>query len=346
MNFPRVSIIILNFNGIKDTIGCLKSLKKCVYPNFEIILVDNGSKNNEGAKLKKLEGGNLRVFVNRKNLGFAGGNNFAIKKIMREGKSKYIYFLNNDTEVEPDFLSHAVIRAETSENIGIVGSLSLQYTNRDFIENAGHDFLNCGDYVPRGRNRPREDFQKSCEVMGACSAGALYRVEALRECGLYDELFFLNYEDVDLSMRCILYGWKCIFEPKSVIYHKLSVSVEKVRDYAINVQGHYNLLRAYFYNTPALVILLNLPFILIRDLAVIFGTLLTGRFWIFRVFIHARMRFLFNLHDIMRERANRMKHKKVSSFYLLRHQKNFLRKYIPYFITFVVKGQRHHYEPR
>ncbi len=344
MNFPRVSIIILNFNGIKDTLDCLKSLKKCAYSNFEVILVDNGSKNNEGTKLKELEVGNLRVFVNKTNLGFAGGNNFAIKRVLREGRSEYIYFLNNDTEVDPKFLAYAVERAESSQKIGIVGSLSLQFYNRDFIENAGHDFLNCGDYVPRSRNKKRGDFQKFCEVMGVCSAGALYKVETLRECGMYDESFFLNYEDADLCMRCILYGWKCVYEPKSVIYHKLSVSVTKSRDYALNVRSQYNLLRTYFYNTPAPVILFNLPFILIRDSTVIFGTLLTGKFWIFRVFMHARMRFLCGLAVALRERKKRMKHKKISSWYLLKHQKNFLNKYISYFIDFILKNKKHHYE--
>lgn len=345
MNFPRVSIIILNYNGLSDTIECLESLRKCTYPNFEIILIDNGSPDTaQATKLSRIRMKNLRVFANKKNLGFAGGNNYGIRRVLREGRSKYIYFLNNDTVVEPDFLTYAMEKAESSPKIGIVGSLSLQYFNRDLIENAGHDFLNCGDYVPRGRNKPRGDFQKACEVMGVCSAGALYKVETLRQCGGYDETFFLNYEDADLCMRCILYGWRCIYEPKSVIYHKLSISVTKFRDYPLNVRGHYNLLRAYFYNTPALVILLNFPFILLRDIAVIFGTLIFLRFQIFSVFIHARMRFLRNLSVILRERNRRMKHKKISSWYLLKHQKNFLNKYVSYFVNFILKNKKHHYE--
>lgn len=345
MNFPRVSIIILNYNGLFDTIECLESLEKCTYPNFEIILIDNGSPDTtQAGKLGQIKMKNLRVFVNKTNLGFAGGNNCGIKKVFAEAKSKYIYFLNNDTTVEPDFLLHVVEAAEKNQQIGIVGSLSLQYFNRDLVENAGHDFLNCGDYVPRGRNKLRGDFQKPCGVMGVCSAGALYKVETLRECGMYDESFFLNYEDADLCMRCILYGWKCFYEPKSVIYHKLSVSVAKFRDYTLNIRGHYNLLKTYFYNTPALVILLNLPFILIRDIAVIFGTIIFLRFQIFNVFIHARLRFLCSLPTILRERKWRMKHRKISSWYLLKHQKNFFNRYISYFIDFILRNKRHHYE--
>lgn len=340
MNFPLISIITINYNGFDDTVECLKSLGECDYPNFEIFLIDNGSGGNQAEKLAKIKMKNLRFFASKKNLGFAGGNNFAIKKVLKEGKSKYIYFLNNDTVVEPDFLGQAVKTAETDPRIGVVASLSLQYFNRDFIENAGHYSLNCGDFVPRGRNLPRGKMQKKCEILGACSAGALYKTETLRQCGLYDESFFLNYEDADLSMRCVLYGWKCVYEPKSVIYHKVNASIKKHRDYVYALRSQQNLLKAYFYNMPAMVVLLDLPFFILRDLAVIFVNTIFLKFQIVKLFLHARFLFLKNLKNVLRERAKRMKHKRVSWWYIFKKQKNFIPFYYKYFVEIILKGRK------
>lgn len=339
-------MIILNFNGLSDTLECLDSLKKCDYPNFEIFLVDNGSELVQVEELKKIEMANLRLILNKENLGFAGGNNIAIRQILDESESKYIYFLNNDTVVESDFLERAVWAAESDERIGIVASLSLQYANRELVENAGHDFLNCGDFVPRGRGAKREEFNQACEILGACSAGALYRVDTLKECGLYDEAFFLNYEDADLSMRCILYGWKCVFEPSSVIYHKVNVSIRKVRDYAFNLRSQQNLLKAYWYNTPTLVLICNFIFVLLRDSGVILANGIFLHFEIVQVFVKARWLFWKNIKSVIRERKKRMTKKRVSSWCILKKQKFFLGVYLRYFWQIIMKGERSVFETK
>ncbi|HBB03203.1 MAG: glycosyl transferase [Candidatus Peregrinibacteria bacterium GW2011_GWF2_38_29] len=339
MNFPKVSIVMINYNGLQDTIECLGSLKKCVYPNFEILLIDNGSEESQSKAIFEFKMEKLRTFISKENLGFAGGNNFVVRYVLKENKSDYIYFLNNDTIVEPDFLNKAVEAAEKDLKIGVVAGLSLQYANRHLIENAGHDFLNCGDFVPRGRGFKREELNGRCEILGACGADSLYRVETLKQCGLFDESFFLNYEDADLSMRCILYGWKCVYEPKSIIYHKVNASIKKVRNYAYALRSQGNLLKAYFYNTPALVLLLNMPFFIFRDISVILTNLIFLKFEIVRLFLHSRFVFLRNLKAILKERRARMKHKHVSSWYILRKQKFFLKKYFRYFVEIILKGR-------
>ncbi|MFA7685689.1 MAG: glycosyltransferase family 2 protein [Candidatus Gracilibacteria bacterium] len=337
---PKVSIIILNYNGIKDTLECLDSLKKCDYPNFEIVLVDNGSENSQVETLEKIKMDGCRLILNSRNLGFAGGNNVAIKEILNKGDSEYIYFLNNDTVVESDFLAKAVEIAENDRLIGIVASLSLQYFNRGVVENAGHDFLNCGDFVPRRRGALKSKFNKVEDVLGACSAGALYRTKILVECGFYDESFFLNYEDADLSMRCILYGWKCVLQPQSVIYHKVNVSIKKVRDYSFNLRSQQNLLKAYWYNTPFLVLVFNFLFFILRDVAVVLVNVVFLHFEIAKVFVHARVRFFANFREVLIERSKRMKYKKVSSWYILKKQKFFLYVYLQYFWKIIVSNER------
>jgi GT2 family glycosyltransferase len=340
---PRVSVIIVNYNGLKDTLECLNSLKKCSYSNFEVIVVDNGS---EGVQMDEMKGmseasgGNVVFMGLDENYGFCKANNLAVERVLDMGESKYVYFLNNDTVVDPDFLTEAVKVLEDDDLAGIVASLSLQYDKRNLVENAGHYFLDCGDFVPRGRGVSKSKFTKNEEVAGACSAGALYRVKTLELCGLYSEEFFMNYEDADLSIRCILYGWKCVFVPKSIIYHKGGASIGKVRDYSFNLRSLENLLRAYFYNTPLLVLILNLPFFLLREISVVIVCTLFLRFKILKVFLHSRGRFLKNIKQIYRKRKSVMSHKKISSFKIWRMQKNFLSVYLEYFWLLMIKRQK------
>src|SRR3989344_4022189 len=133
---PRVSIIILNWNGVNDTIECLDSLKEITYPNYEIIIVDNGSKWDDVKILSKKFGKYIRIIKNDKNYGFAEGNNIAIRKVMEENKSKYVLLLNNDTVVDKKFLDELVKTGESDEKIGIVGPIIYNYYTKE-IDFAG-----------------------------------------------------------------------------------------------------------------------------------------------------------------------------------------------------------------
>lgn len=339
-NQPRATIVILNYKGLKDTLECLESVKKCTYPHFEVILLDNGSGEDQVKKMREIRMENLRFVDNKENLGFAGGNNVAIKMVIEEKKSKYIYFLNNDTVVEPDFLGKAIETAEKDEKIGIIAGLSLQYARRELIENAGHILLDCGDSSPRGRNLPKGKMNESKEILGACSANALYRVKTLEECGMYDEKFFLNYEDADLSLRCVLHGWKCVYEPNSVIYHKVNVSINKVRDYTFNLRSQQNQMKSYFYNVPFLVLVLNMPMVILRDIFVVGLDLLFWRWKIVKVFLHAKLLFLKNIRYHWKMRGKRMEGKKISSWYIFKKQKSFIPVYFRFFVDIIWKRNK------
>src|SRR3989344_9330156 len=106
--FPKVSIIILNWNGWKDTIECLESLYKITYPNYEVIVVDNGSKDDSVKQIRKVIKKNTRLILNKDNSGFAEGNNVAMRQVLKEKKSKYVLLLNNDTVVDKNFLEPLV----------------------------------------------------------------------------------------------------------------------------------------------------------------------------------------------------------------------------------------------
>ena len=105
MNQPKVSIIILNWNGLKNTICCLQSLKKITYQNYEVVVVDNGSKNKQADVLEERFKNYIHLIRNEENLGFAGGNNIAIKKVIAERKSEYVLLLNNESKPVASFKS-------------------------------------------------------------------------------------------------------------------------------------------------------------------------------------------------------------------------------------------------
>lgn len=364
MAFPRVSIITVNYNGSDDTLACLSSLRKCTYPDFEVWVVDNGSESKQFEKLKEgMKNLPFPFFLlpSATNLGFGGGNNLAIEKILAEGKSTYVYLLNNDTEVDPDFLTYAVELAEASDcqpltanrfPIGIVNSLCLQFDDRSKVENAGHELLDCGDSVYRGRGESASAHSASptahrpTELLGASGAACLYRLQALRECGMFDASFFLNYEDADLSLRCILMGWKCVLEPRSIAYHKVNASIRKVKDYSFYVRSQYNQFRSYHQNVPYAVVVANLPFIILRDVGVIILNLLFMRWEILKVFLHARLRFFANIRSIEAVHRKNLRQKKASAWYFLRLQKNFLAVYARYFYEIIVTRRRSVFETR
>jgi len=339
--YPKISVVILNYNGLNDTLNCLKSLDKCTYPNLDIILLDNGSPNTDEPKvLEKIQQKNYRFIATGKNLGFAGGCNYGIEIALKEGKSEYVYLLNNDTEVEPDVFERSVEVAENDSKIGIVASKSFYYGKRDTIESAGFDLLDCGDVVARGRGKHSSELNRDEELLGVCGAAMLLRCSMLREIGLLDHEFFLYSEDSDLSLRAVVCGWKCWYAHKSVIYHKVSVSTSKVRNHKFNVMARLNALKAYYYNIPLTVLLLNLPFVLIRAVVLVLASFVFLKWRVAFSFCHAIGSFFYNLPKILKKRKAVMKMRKISAWYILKRQKSFIPTYWNYFVEIIWRGRK------
>jgi len=340
-NWPKVSVVILNYNGLTDTINCLKSLDKCTYPNMEIILLDNGSPNGTDPDvLAKIQQKNYRFIDNKKNDGFAGGCNRGMEIVLAEGKSKYVYLLNNDTEVEPDFMEEAVRVAEEDDRIGSVASKSFYFDNREIIESAGLTLLDCGEVVARGRGKHTSLLMDDEELLGVCGAAMLLRVDMLKEIGLFDEEFFLYSEDSDLSLRAVATGWKCWFAHRSKIYHKVSVSTRKVRNYKFNVKARFNQFKAYFCNMPWIVMIINfVPFVL-WSLLMIFGSLLFLKWRITFSFFHAIGQFFRNFRKVLKKRRKVMERERVCPWHILKFQKSFIPVYIGHFKEIILRGRK------
>lgn len=227
---PKVFIIIVNYNGYKDTIECLQSLQKITYKNYEVVVVDNASPNKSVAELKKNLFG-AKLIENKENLGFAGGNNTGIKYAL-ENKADYVLLLNNDTIVEPDFLSILIEEGEKNSKAGILGSLICYYDEPNKIWFAGGKInwlLTKGTHIDYNRVIPAEagiqahSSKKTDYITGCC---LLIKKNVIDKIGMMDDDYFLYYEDTDWNLRAQKAGFESIIVPKSKIYHKISQSTK------------------------------------------------------------------------------------------------------------------------
>ena len=207
MTLPKVSIIIVNYNGKKLLETCLESLFNIKYDDFEIILVDNNS-TDDSVDFITTNYPSIILIKLDSNKGFAEPNNIGAKI----AKGKYLLFLNNDTIVTPDFISEMVNTVENDKKIAICQSLLLKsdYTidsSGDFIDELGVCY-NSKSFVNGIR-----------EISSARGASMLIQKKIFDELSGFDETFFATFEDVDLGWRSWILGYKTVLVPTSVVYH-------------------------------------------------------------------------------------------------------------------------------
>jgi len=220
---PAVSIVILNWNGYRDTIECIESLKKVNYGNYQILVVDNGS-TDDSAKMIRSKFPDLTLVENEKNLGFAGGNNVGMQCALKSG-AKYVLLLNQDTVVDSNFLRELVNVGESDSQVGAVQSKILKRENPGLIDSLGQVWFPVRGPKDFEIGQPDQSPPATVhEIFGACAAAVLLRREVLLKVGLFDELFFCLFEDVDLSWRIRLAKYRIVLAPKSIVYHKRRLS--------------------------------------------------------------------------------------------------------------------------
>lgn len=232
----QVSIIILNWNGWPETIACLQSLTKISYPHYEVIVADNGSEDDSVRKIKAwAKKGLIKDFSlmeNKKNYGFAKGNNLAIKKVLKKGKSAFLLLLNNDTVVDKNFLVELVKVAESQEKIGIVGSKVYYFPpkRKNLIQSCGAGIdLKTGRLVSYGDGQAdSKRFEKNKRVDYVYGASMLVKRRVWEKVGLFDEKFFAVAEDADFCLRAKKAGFFTYVAPLSKVWHKSEVSLQKV----------------------------------------------------------------------------------------------------------------------
>ena len=223
MKLPSVEVIVLNYKGADLTIKAVESLLITDYRNFTITLVDNGSKDGSVETFKKNFGKKVKLIANSNNLGFSGGNNVA----MRKSKSKYVCLFNNDAVATRSWLKNLVDFMEEHEDVGACQSkvLSLRDPNKFEYAGAAGGMIDVFGYpICRGRvfdeiEMDRGQYDNSFECFWACGVSMMLRKSALDKVGYLDENFFMYGEELDLSWRMHLAGYKVYCVPSSIIYH-------------------------------------------------------------------------------------------------------------------------------
>ncbi|MFQ5596330.1 MAG: glycosyltransferase family 2 protein, partial [Anaerolineae bacterium] len=217
---PRISVVIPNWNGLQHLDTCLSALDRQTFDDFEIIVVDNASSDGSVAFIQ-LKYPQATVIELPENRGFAGACNAGI----RAAQGEFIVLLNNDTEVDPGWLAAIVDAFQRHPEAGIVASKMLLFDRRDVFHTAG-DFYGF-DGIPGNRGvweRDDGQFDREEYVFSACGGSAACRRTMLDQIGLLDEDFFFSCEDLDLAWRAQLAGWRVLYTPAAVVYHKLSAT--------------------------------------------------------------------------------------------------------------------------
>ena len=222
----NVHIIVLNWNGRDDTLECLKSLQQINYDNYKIVIVDNGSEDDSVSEMKRLFP-EIKIIENKKNLGFAGGNNVGMKYAV-ENEADYVLLINNDTTVDENFLSELVKTGESDKKIGAVGSKIYFHSEPNRIWFAGGKvnwLKNKGTHLGLNEmdNGQYDEISEVDYLTGCC---LLIKREVIERIGVLAKDYFLYYEDTDFSARVKNAGYKIMYVPKSKIYHKISRSTK------------------------------------------------------------------------------------------------------------------------
>jgi hypothetical protein len=222
---PSVTVVILNWNGRDDTLACLESVEKIAYPNFRVIVVDNGSADNSVAAIRTAFP-EVELIETGRNLGFAGGNNVGIRRALERG-ADYVLLLNNDTEVDPGILDAFVAAAERFPDAGVFSGKIYFHTEPNRIWYAGAQWNPKTvrfDQVGEGLLDDGISYSTACETGYACGCAFFMSAGQLREVGLLDEDFFLYFEETDWCFRAKEKGHPSVFVPDAKLWHKVSVS--------------------------------------------------------------------------------------------------------------------------
>lgn len=256
-NKPLVSIIILNYNAGQLLIDCVDSILKTDYPSFEIIVVDNASKDQSHQKCKE-KFSSIILIENKENLGYCEGNNVGI----RIAGGRFIVILNPDTLVEPDWLTKLVAAYE-KHGVGLYQPKFLTTTDHNILMSTGNMIQLFAFGYSRGKGKYDNKQFEHVESIGYASGTCLFTSSrVLREIGMFDSFLFAYHDDLDVGWRAAMHGIKSYYVPDSIVYHPpegFSFKWSPLKYYLLERNRHYCLLTHYSRSTfykmlPALVL--------------------------------------------------------------------------------------------
>jgi len=302
-----ITVVIVNWNGKKVLSECILSLQKQENVTCSIVLVDNGS-TDQSVEWVANHFPDVQLIRLSENYGFSVANNVAIREI----DTPYVALLNNDAVAHPLWLAKLLEGMENDREAGLAASKMVFEHAPGIIDRAGDGYTTAGAGKLRGRGRPFSAFQTAERIFGASAGAAIYRKAMLDDIGLFDEDYFLLYEDVDLSFRAQLRGYKCLYVPEAVVYHKTTQSIGYDSPLAV-YYGHRNLEWTYIQNMPGKLIYRTIfPHLLYVVLSFFFFTTKGHG----RTYIKAKIDALKGFKKSMKKRGQVQSHRKVTSIYI------------------------------
>ena len=273
-----VSVVVINFNGISDLPGCLESLGRQDYPSLELILVDNCSSDGSNEVLRRFAedpdgrarfaAGSPRLVENSANAGFSA----ALNRGIRESSGEYVMPLNTDVVLGPSFVSALVGALESDSRAGSASGKLLRFpalSHDSVIDSAGHVVFRNRLAENRCEGEPgRRSCLQPGEVFGTCGAAGLYRREMLEDVAVdgeyFDEQFFAFWEDVDVDWRARIRGWKCVYDPHALGWHRRGGAGYR-KSLLVEYHNYKNRLLVMLKNDSPPWFLKNLPGILFTE---------------------------------------------------------------------------------
>lgn len=345
MDGVRVAAVVLNWNGLDDTVEAVESLLRQDHAGLAVHVVDNASANGEADALERRFGARIVLHRNAANLGFTGGNNTAMRAALADPATAFVALLNNDAAAEPDWIRRLLECALADERIGVVAGTMLFHDRPDVVENTGIVLLRSGEAMPRQRGAPAAAAVRASRTpIGACGGAVLYRASMLREIGLFAEEYFANFEDVELSLRALATGWDVRFAPAARVRHKLSRSISKVRDEAFLMRSQRNLLWANCTRLPWQALVLNLPAIVLGHVSLLLLAPFVGQRQMARVIWRSRCAFWRERRKALAERRDFAPRRRDGWFRIWWRQSSFVPYYWRSFVDVVVRRRRRFFE--
>ena len=295
-SWPRVTVVIVNWNGEQFLERCLTALLAQTTKPHEIILLDNASTDGSLEIARRIPA--VRVMALEQNTGFARGNNLAIEAASKE--SEWIALINPDAFAAPRWLESLLAAAEHNSEFDVFGSKLVNAVDSTLLDGTGDACHISGLVWRTAYGVPVSTLGESeCEIFSPCAAAALYRRNSLLEMGGFDEDFFCYAEDVDLGFRLRLAGYRCLYVPQSVAHHVGSGTTGGQKSDFSVYHGHRNLVWTFVKNMPDLLFWLLLPLHVALNLVSIIWFALRGQD---RVILRAKRDALLCLPRMWRKR--------------------------------------------
>ena len=302
---PKVSVIVLNWNGKEHLQACLDSLRRQSFSDFEVIMADNASTDGSQDFVRK-NFPEVKIFQNESNLGYTGANNASAQI----AKGEYLFFLNNDTRVQQDCLKELILSLDSNPEVDICALKVMNFEGAQISTcGCGIDFLGFIDLTP------------GYKLFFADGSSFFIRKTAFEKLGGFDSKHFIFNEELDLCWRAWIFGYKVILNPKAMIYHKVGATVTggalKKGGYTTSLWRRYlgerNSLRNLLKNYSMAYLFWILPIYLAVNLGEMLVLTFSGRFKVIKdAYLKSYWYNMVNLPDTLRERRRIQSHRQVS----------------------------------